>query len=375
METRRELRAAHYDFAVDFQGLLKSAMAASAAQPGPALRLPPIAGARAAGRAVLLRTRRVSRAAHVVDRNLELAAACGGGGMQPASALFPLPPGRPEGELPAGDFVLASPLAGWASKQWPMDHYRRSGRAPARRTRHSAGAGRSAGRGFRRGRGRQCRTIPSLAGLIHATRRAAAVVGVDSGPLHLAAALGKPGVAIFGPTDPARNGPYGDSLRVLRTPGAATTYKRGAAIDPSMQNISPDEVFEALQRRDGRAPPSRGKPGRMMRFPKPYADAVARLRVPSGFLIVIVFAWFSRPDAAVDGDRGSALAARPGAARLGGRMPGEEPATRHRRAVRLHAQSAVHRHAAGGGRPGGRRRAASAWRCCSRRCFCWSICR
>ena len=33
----------------------------------------------------------------------------------------------------------------------------------------------------------------------------------------------------------------------------------------------------------------------MIRFPKPYADAVARLRVPSGFLMVIVFAWFSRP--------------------------------------------------------------------------------
>src|ERR1019366_6439790 len=41
----------------------------------------------------------------------------------------------------------------------------------------------------------------SLPGLIHATRRAAAIVGVDRGPLHLAAALAKPGVAIFGPTD------------------------------------------------------------------------------------------------------------------------------------------------------------------------------
>jgi heptosyltransferase-1 len=70
---------------------------------------------------------------------------------------------------------------------------------------------------------------------------------VDSGPLHLAAALAKPGVAIFGPTDPARNGPYGDSLRVLRTDAAATTYKRGAATDPSMRNISPDEVFEVLR--------------------------------------------------------------------------------------------------------------------------------
>ncbi len=41
-----------------------------------------------------------------------------------------------------------------------------------------------------------------IAGLIDATRRAHAVVGVDSGPMHLAAALGKPGVAIFGATDP-----------------------------------------------------------------------------------------------------------------------------------------------------------------------------
>jgi len=35
----------------------------------------------------------------------------------------------------------------------------------------------------------------------------------------------------------------------------------------------------------------------MLQFPKPYADAVARLRVPSGFLIVVVFAWLSRPTA------------------------------------------------------------------------------
>jgi heptosyltransferase-1 len=87
----------------------------------------------------------------------------------------------------------------------------------------------------------------ALAGLIHATRRAIAVVGVDSGPLHLAAALGKPGVAIFGPTDPAMNGPYGGTLEVLRSPGAATSYKRLAAIDASMREIDPDRVFEALK--------------------------------------------------------------------------------------------------------------------------------
>jgi hypothetical protein len=53
--------------------------------------------------------------------------------------------------------------------------------------------------------------------------------------------------APFTATDPARNGPYGDSLRVLRSDAAATTYKRGSATDPNMRNISPDEVFEVLQ--------------------------------------------------------------------------------------------------------------------------------
>jgi heptosyltransferase-1 len=87
----------------------------------------------------------------------------------------------------------------------------------------------------------------SVAGLIHATRRAAAVLGVDSGPLHLAAALGKPGVAIFGPTDPTRNGPYGETIEVLRSLRAATSYKRLSTIDPSMRAIDPDLVFEALK--------------------------------------------------------------------------------------------------------------------------------
>jgi heptosyltransferase-1 len=54
-------------------------------------------------------------------------------------------------------------------------------------------------------------------------------------------------VAIYGPTDPARNGPHGDSLRVLRSPAAVTTYKRGASIDEAMRAVSPGQVFEALK--------------------------------------------------------------------------------------------------------------------------------
>jgi heptosyltransferase I len=90
--------------------------------------------------------------------------------------------------------------------------------------------------------------ISGSPGLIHATRRATAVIGVDSGPLHLAAALGKPGVAIYGPTDPARHGPFGGTIAVLRRPNAATSYRRASEPDSSMRDISPQQVWNTLER-------------------------------------------------------------------------------------------------------------------------------
>jgi len=232
----RELRANAYDFAVDFQGLLKSAAAAKAAG---VERIYGFHESQVRERpAAIFYTHRIeARAAHIVDRNLELAMACGSG--QPLTPEFPLPAGKPEGELPAGEFVLASPLAGWRSKQWPMEHYQALGARLQRERGIPLVLNGPPGEGLAH--------TSSLAGLIDATRRAAAVVGVDSGPLHLAAALGKPGVAIYGPTDPARNGPYGDSVRVLRAPAAYTTYKRDSEIAESMRAISPDAVFENLR--------------------------------------------------------------------------------------------------------------------------------
>jgi heptosyltransferase-1 len=180
----------------------------------------------------------------VVDRNLELAADAGA-----VSILrtFPLPDGTPEGELPDTPFVLASPLAGWRAKQWPLAFYSRLATRLERELELTLVLNGPPEAG-------EFASIPaavphhsSVAGLIHATRRAAAVLGVDSGPMHLAAALGKPGVAIFGPTDPARNGPYGDSIEVLRSLRAATSYKRLSTIDPSMREIDPDRVFDALK--------------------------------------------------------------------------------------------------------------------------------
>ncbi|HMD71426.1 MAG TPA: glycosyltransferase family 9 protein [Bryobacteraceae bacterium] len=247
LESWRELRSERYQIAVDFQGLLKSALVAAAARPGRIFGFDTsLLRERAAG--VFYSRKTLTEAAHVVDRNLDLAAAAGA---TTALRVFPLPPGRPEGELPPGAFVLASPLAGWRSKQWPAEHYRALGarlRAElgmplvVNLPPSSAGWVRQAGMS-----GAAVAHVSGLEGLIDATRRAAAVVGVDSGPLHLAAALEKPGVAIFGPTDPARNGPYGGTLRVLRAEGAVTTYKRHSTLEGSMTRVTPDEVFEALR--------------------------------------------------------------------------------------------------------------------------------
>jgi heptosyltransferase-1 len=238
----RELRTVRYNLAIDFQGLVKSALVASIARPERIYGFHHTQ-LRERAAAVFYSDKIASNSAHIVDRNLDLAVAAGAATTVRA---FPLPAGRPEGDLPLGDFVLASPFAGWRSKQWPSEHYERLARRLGSELQMPLVMNLPPGSVYA-GLHTAWRHHSGLAGLIDATRRAAAVVGVDSGPLHLAAALGKPGVAIFGPTDPARNGPCGDTIRVLRAHAAETTYKRGSTVAESMRRISPEDVFEALR--------------------------------------------------------------------------------------------------------------------------------
>ena len=233
---RRILRAKRFDLAVDFQGLVQSAFLARASGAKTVWGFD-TNGVREQPAAWFDPRRAAAPSAHVVEKCLDLAEAAGAR----RHIEFPIPVGRPEGVLPDGPFVLASPLAGWAAKQWPIEFY-----------------GQLAGRlklplvlngppGMPSVDGTVSH-ISGIPGLIDATRRATAVIGVDSGPLHLAAALGKPGVGIFGPTDPVRNGPYGTTIVVLRSATAATTYKRDSEVADCMRAISPDSVFESLCR-------------------------------------------------------------------------------------------------------------------------------
>ena len=248
--TMRRVRALHPDLAIDFQGLLQSAFAGRLARPRRFLGFSrevarePLAALLYDGHGIR------TSAQHRVPRNLQLAAAAGA--TEIVESAF-IPPGEADGRLPDEPYVLASPFAGWPGKEWPLARYGELAlrlRAEGLRLVLNVAAYRAS----------EVRELPhvyvhtsSLAGLIHATRQAVAIVGLDSGPLHLAAALQKAGVAIFGPTDPALSGPSGDSLTVLRARQVTSTYKRDRRVHTSMEAITAEVVHKAvlasLQRR------------------------------------------------------------------------------------------------------------------------------
>jgi heptosyltransferase-1 len=95
----------------------------------------------------------------------------------------------------------------------------------------------------------------SVGELIAFTRRAQLFIGGDTGPMHLAAALRVPVVALFGPTSPARNGPFGTRSMVLRSPlsSATDTAERAAARssrkrpDPGLMAITAQDVLAATR--------------------------------------------------------------------------------------------------------------------------------
>jgi heptosyltransferase I len=231
----RWLKSWSADIAYDFQGLWKSSLTAAAAAAQRIGFATPALRERGAGVFYTHTVAPLRR--HVVDRNLELV-----GGGDPS---FAFGPGFPNGELPAGPFVLAAPFAGWAAKQWPAERYAELASLLWQHRRLPLVLNVAPGQSIPAAE-HLVRHESTLDGLIDATRRATAVLGLDSGPLHLAALLRKPGVALFGPTDPERNGPHGGTIKTLRAEGAITSYRRDSEISASMRALSTAQVWEAL---------------------------------------------------------------------------------------------------------------------------------
>lgn len=263
-----DIRAARYDVAVDLQGAMRSSVLArwSGAQV--------IYGAAESREAPasLWYTRPVeTRGAHVIDQNLSIVEAIAGRPLTPPAVEFPRDEkaeARVEqrlGQAGAGQFAIVNPGAGWGAKRWPAERYGRVARALAEwglRTVVNYGPGEEelAHEVEAAGGGDAKALSGSITELIALTRRARLFIGGDTGPLHLAAASKVPVVAIFGPTDPARNGPYGTTNMVLRNPASPTTHTRKSQPDEGMLEISVDAVVEAARsmltdRRGGSACP------------------------------------------------------------------------------------------------------------------------
>ena len=88
----------------------------------------------------------------------------------------------------------------------------------------------------------------SLRELAALYRKASVLLTTDSGPMHLAAAVGTPVVALFGPTSPDRTGPYGEGHVVIRRDlDCSPCFRKACKTRECMQAIGVDEVFEAVR--------------------------------------------------------------------------------------------------------------------------------
>jgi len=150
-------------------------------------------------------------------------------------------------------FALLNPGAGWGAKQWPAERYGAAGKKLAQhglKPLINFGPGEEElARSVEDASEGAAETVSSsLTQLIALSRRASLFIGGDTGPMHLAASLGIPVVAIFGPTDPARNGPYGARSVVLRSPDSMTSHKRRVEPEAGLLAISVEDVVRAACR-------------------------------------------------------------------------------------------------------------------------------
>jgi heptosyltransferase-1 len=249
---RRELLGDRYDVCVDMQGSIRSAMVGRMAGAGV------FAGSgapREVPAAWLYKPKVRLNATHVVEQGCELLGAAVGETLRPAKVRLPVDPAAEQwcDALLAGAaerFALIAPTAGWGAKRWPAERYgavaAALGRAGFRTLVNAESPEDEAGRNVVEASGGAARLVPCSVGqMIALVRRAGVVIAGDTGPLHLAAALERPVVGLFGPTDPARNGPYGTLSRVLRHSSSRVDHSRHQETEGGLMQITIEEVVEA----------------------------------------------------------------------------------------------------------------------------------
>jgi lipopolysaccharide heptosyltransferase I len=270
----RTMRQVRYDAAIDFQGLLKSAILARAS-----------GAARVAGFSIWHLREKTARPfysvtdassrdmlppgaalhpgdQHVIRRNLRLLRTLG---VDDHRIVFPLAPiesaalGSVRAMLGAAQaFALINPGAAWPNKRWPAERFGEVAAflrdvrqlpsivlwGPGEEKLARAVVDASSG---------AARLSPptTLADILALSRAAALMVSGDTGPLHVAAAAGTPTVSLFGPTDPERNGPWRVNDAILSRYGSCECHYKRRCHRASwcLAGIPVAEVTAAVQHR------------------------------------------------------------------------------------------------------------------------------
>ena len=262
---RRELRALKFDISIDLQCLTKSAIGARLSG---ARRRIGFGGPDGRELSRWLNNEFVTpSASHVIDKNLQLLQALD---IENPVAKFQLPESDRDGATAnkisaefSAPFAIINPGAGWPSKRWPLGRFAEVAAylGIARGVSSLVVWAGDEERGWAerivadsRGHARLAPNT-SLRELAAVARRAAIFIGSDTGPLHLAAAVGTPCVGMFGPMPRERNGPYGPQHIALQEVWlTGSSRERRTADAASMEAISVEKVTAAcdaiLQRRE-----------------------------------------------------------------------------------------------------------------------------
>lgn len=252
----RDLRAFKADVTIDMQGLLKSATVSLLA--GSRIRIGHARPEAREGSWLVTNHPVAPSAAHVVARNCGLLAPLGIGATSPRFDMPRWPQARTRMEAwidslgPGAPPVLVNPGAGWPSKLWSEDRFA----AVAARLRDEQGrrvvvvwgGAREQGMAERIAAAGGAIVAPqtSLQDLGELCRLSSLLISSDTGPLHLAAAVGTPCVGLFGPVPATRNGPWGDGHITCEPPASARPAWHDRKTDTlSMAAIGVDSVVAA----------------------------------------------------------------------------------------------------------------------------------
>ena len=262
LSTIRELRRRRYDIAIDLQGLIKSAVLARASGArrvvgfaAPYLREKPARlfygeGCEPAGNG------------HIVAKNLSILDPLGirASAQDPS---FPLrdvesPAAREVASTAAGPYVVINPGAAWPNKRWPAERFgavaawvrERMGFAsvvtwgPGEEALAAAVVAASGGAAF-------VAPPTRVTDLVSLLRGARLMVSGDTGPTHIAAAVGTPVVGLYGPTRPARNGPWDPADVTVSRDEVCRCHHLRRCRQPRMclLDIQVAEVADAVARR------------------------------------------------------------------------------------------------------------------------------